>query len=370
MNSVTQAGDVQAGQWTLNGCTERGGVIASFAIVGETFCAGRKNSSDLVLQSSCVSGRHAEVFHRGNRLFLRDLNSTNGTFVNGVRVKSECPIESGDRVQFADMEFVVAQHCKADSTDDWAETVQKSGSLKAMWVISQFEKLTRSGLYAAYQPVVIADGAEVYGKEALARGEIAELQRPDQMFETAEQIGEAVALSCRCREVALRTCHLSMWPDQPLFLNTHPSEDLFADVLPSLRELRAKAPRQRITVEIHEGAVTCPGRAAEFHQELRLLNMELAYDDFGAGQTRLRELIEVPPDYIKFDRGIISGLHTASEIQQDLVLKLVEMCDRVGARTIAEGVEEPECADFCRSLGFDLIQGYLYGRPTRPEPEE
>ena len=43
------------------------------------------------------------------------------------------------------------------------------------------------------------------------------------------------------------------------------------------------------------------------------LNIDLAYDDFGAGQARLLELIEVPVKYVKFDIALIRGLPTATE---------------------------------------------------------
>ena len=43
---------------------------------------------------------------------------------------------------------------------------------------------------------------------------------------------------------------------------------------------------------------------------LRKLNIRFAYDDFGAGQARLLELAEVPPDILKFDMGLIQGLHS------------------------------------------------------------
>ena len=41
------------------------------------------------------------------------------------------------------------------------------------------------------------------------------------------------------------------------------------------------------------------------------LQIGLAYDDFGAGQARLVELVDVPPDYLKFDMKLVQNLQSA-----------------------------------------------------------
>ena len=62
------------------------------------FTLGRADDNALVLADRFVSGRHAEVFARGERYVLRDLGSTNGTFRNGARVTGECVLSDGDRI--------------------------------------------------------------------------------------------------------------------------------------------------------------------------------------------------------------------------------------------------------------------------------
>ncbi len=327
---------------------------------------GRQDDNELTVRSDCVSSHHAELVFHGNTVLLRDLQSTNGTFVNGNRVVDQLLLESGDRIQLADVELILEGYsvgAVAESKAAATRTIQRGASFEPLWLISRFDQLERSGLYAAFQPIVHAKDQSVYGQESLARSTTEGLERPDLMFEAARQLHREVPFSQLCRKVALEASRDRLRPEQALFMNTHPAEDLLADVLKSLQELRAEAPDQRMVIEIHEAAVTSLSQLVEFTQGLRAIDIELAYDDFGAGQTRLRELIEVPPDYIKFDRGLISGLHTAPEIQHDLLKSLVQTSRKVGATTIAEGIEEPECGELCRELGFDLFQGYLYGRP-------
>ena len=93
--------------------------------------------------------------------------------------------------------------------------------------------------------------------------------------------------------------------------------------------------------------------------------MQLAYDDFGSGQARLMELAEVPPDVLKFDIKIVRGLPLASTQSRATVEALVRIARDLGVVALAEGVETEAEADVCRELGFELAQGFLFGRPER-----
>ena len=62
---------------------------------------GRQESLEIVLDDSSVSRRHAEVRLGDDGWFVRDLESTNGTYVNGVRLgPGEHPLRPRDIVQF------------------------------------------------------------------------------------------------------------------------------------------------------------------------------------------------------------------------------------------------------------------------------
>jgi EAL domain-containing protein (putative c-di-GMP-specific phosphodiesterase class I) len=101
----------------------------------------------------------------------------------------------------------------------------------------------------------------------------------------------------------------------------------------------------------------------ELRANLISLDMGLAYDDFGAGQARLNELAEVPPDYIKFDVSLIRQIHEAPPAKLQLVESLIHIARDLGVDTIAEGVELRQERDVCEQLGFDLAQGFMFGKP-------
>jgi FHA domain len=69
--------------------------------LGDELTVGRGGGCGVVLpDDTFVSTVHARLFRRGNDLFVEDLGSRNGTFVNGTAVQSPTRIRRGDRVQF------------------------------------------------------------------------------------------------------------------------------------------------------------------------------------------------------------------------------------------------------------------------------
>ena len=107
--------------------------------------------------------------------------------------------------------------------------------------------------------------------------------------------------------------------------------------------------------------------AQKVYEHLAQLDIRFAYDDFGAGQARLLELADVPAHFIKFDMALIRDLHKASPRKRQLVANLVQMVLAAGSVPLAEGVECEEEAQACIDMGFQLIQGYLTGRPIPAE---
>jgi pSer/pThr/pTyr-binding forkhead associated (FHA) protein len=69
------------------------------------FVIGRDASCDLTVDDPKVSGEHAEIIRSGSSFVLRDLGSTNGTYVNGERVDGRRRLHEGDRLQIGDTEL-------------------------------------------------------------------------------------------------------------------------------------------------------------------------------------------------------------------------------------------------------------------------
>ena len=170
------------------------------------------------------------------------------------------------------------------------------------------------------------------------------------MFQAATQLNLEAELSRLCRWLGVEK-GLTLPGDPALFLNTHPAEIGDIHVLElSLQELREAFPTPAITLEIHEATVTNPAVMSALRESLTALNINMAYDDFGAGQARLTELVEVPPDVLKFDINMIKGIDRASTQRQNMLGCLVRMVRDMGIQPLAEGMEsEQEAAGMSRS---------------------
>jgi EAL domain-containing protein (putative c-di-GMP-specific phosphodiesterase class I) len=99
-----------------------------------------------------------------------------------------------------------------------------------------------------------------------------------------------------------------------------------------------------------------------FLDEFRAKGIEVAIDDAGSGYASLEAIASLSPDYLKVTKGLVSTL-AAEPIKQDLVRMLVDLAGKIGAKTIAEGIETVEEFESCRALGIDLIQGYYVAHP-------
>ena len=115
-------------------------------------------------------------------------------------------------------------------------------------------------------------------------------------------------------------------------------------------------------LEVHEGAAASSALLLEIRRVTRELKMGLAYDDFGAGQARLKELFEVPPDVLKFDVKFVHGLPFTTPQHRATIQSLIRIVKDLNVVPLAEGVETVDEASVCFELGFELAQGYLFGR--------
>ncbi|MEM6330843.1 MAG: EAL domain-containing protein [Planctomycetota bacterium] len=347
--------------WTLSGQFSHDDTMRRLTIDSSPYTVGRRGDQSLSIPCPTVSSLHAEFELRGDSLWVRDLGSTNGSFVNGTRIKGAVQVHNGDLVQFAQIVFRVGSECLATHS----HTVQDASGDRALALI-QFDKLmTDRAITPFFQPIVTMQGQTI-GYEVLARSPLFGLRNPQTMFMAAAVLDLEAELS-RVLRIEGVNAGASLPGEKLIFANTHPAEIDDLDVLEfSLRELREVAPTRPLVLEIHEATATQSVQMRRLRGTLAELNMGLAYDDFGAGQARLVELADVPPDYLKFDMSLIQGISSATAERQKMVEHLVQMTTELGIVALAEGVEDQADHAVCTQMGFACAQGYLYGKPSPP----
>jgi len=87
--------------WKLEAADDQ----AQSVIVDRDMLVGRHQDADVVLQAADVSRRHAGLSLKDNALWVQDLNSSNGTFVNDVRIAAETEVKNGDSLSFASVQY-------------------------------------------------------------------------------------------------------------------------------------------------------------------------------------------------------------------------------------------------------------------------
>jgi EAL domain-containing protein (putative c-di-GMP-specific phosphodiesterase class I) len=155
-------------------------------------------------------------------------------------------------------------------------------------------------------------------------------------------------------------------------INVTPASLLAAPFEPSLLVATAReaglSPRQ-LTIECTEQqAVADPERLVRRVKELRRLGFGFAVDDAGAGYASFTLIAALRPSIIKIDREIVHGIgNKKGDAKQALVEAFVSFGRRIGARLVAEGIENRRDLAMLASLGVQYGQGYLLGRPS-PTP--
>lgn len=355
--------------WVIEGYFAPNGRREKRSLKEFPYLLGRSRDLEQPLPCPSISRKHAMIEANSDGLLIKDLRSSNGTFVNRQPVTTATELHHGDIIHLGEVELRILdeQHEQNEEFSDETQFIAASQlDLNRTIGVFELEQLLDMRLIqAVFQPVIARRGMQCVGYEALARG--AHPQLPDSplpLFDLAEHYSLEVELSELMREVGL--IHAAEYRlDGRILLNTHPSE--LADIdrlLRHMQKLRADFRSSRIMLEIHEHAVTNDIRLLqELKASLKKIDIELAFDDFGVGQSRLMELVSAAPAMIKFDRALIADIDKANNAQLNLLRHLKELCEETGIETLAECVSNEAEYRTCEALGFDYFQGYHFARP-------
>jgi EAL domain-containing protein (putative c-di-GMP-specific phosphodiesterase class I)/GGDEF domain-containing protein len=213
-------------------------------------------------------------------------------------------------------------------------------------------------VYVDYHPIVIATTREIFGYEALARGQMRTLRSPEVMFDVAAEADLIWELSRLCRARALEGMNTRLEKGQLLFLNVDPHD--FSD--PAFTEQEVAEP-SRVVIEITERtAIKDYPKFRDRLKAFRAMGYRFAVDDAGSGYAGLGSIANLEPDFIKLDISLINAIDT-NFIKQNLVQTMVRFANDHGAMVIAEGVERAEEFKTVQELGVHLVQGFFLHRP-------
>jgi EAL domain-containing protein (putative c-di-GMP-specific phosphodiesterase class I) len=224
------------------------------------------------------------------------------------------------------------------------------------------------GVVTLYQPIMDLNTLEVLGHEVFSRGPAGgPFEDAEHLFALAERTGRLVDLERLCRQQALSSVSRHLKPGRKLFLNTSARALGDSEVagMEFVRQVDGQGlDHQDVVLEITERVAV--EEREPYRHLLRHLKREgfgIAIDDMGAGYSSLQALVDVEPDYLKFDISLVRQIDR-NLIKRSLLETLVDLSAKIGARVIAEGIElEPEL-NTLREMGVPLGQGRYLAPPV------
>lgn len=217
-----------------------------------------------------------------------------------------------------------------------------------------------SGFDLAFQPIHDLCAGQPVGFEGLSRFAAEPYRPPNVWFDEADEVGMGAELECAAIERALDRARLL--PDH-VYVSVNTSPDTV--VTDGFARAVAGAPDPaRLVLEITEHArISDYDALHDVLAPLRAAGMRLAVDDAGAGYASLSHILQLRPDAIKLDMGLVRDVDTDAA-RRSLAGAMTSFAREMGMAVIAEGIETAGERDALRALGIGYGQGYLLGRPV------
>jgi PAS domain S-box-containing protein len=345
---------------------QRGGG-GSFRRVNEAFSQLVGRSQDelaalsiaaiLPAQDAASAGRTVDGLGDGEKAeFELRYERPDGTTVWGETHVSRLRSDDRDPSLLVQIVDVSDRHAQRDALRRQLTEVSWIGEIRRALLEDRFE------LHA--QPIMSMATQAIVHYELLLRmrGADGELVPPSLFLPTAERYGDILDID---RWVIDQGVQLSARRGFSLSINlsgASVSDPLLADHI-ELAITSFGADPAKLIFEITETCLVDNGEAATvLGNRLRELGCCFALDDFGTGYGGFRYLKSLALDFLKIDREFVADA-VNSEADRHLITAAVDIAEKFGLTTIAEGVEDDETLALLASLGVDEAQGFGIGRP-------
>ena len=215
----------------------------------------------------------------------------------------------------------------------------------------------------AFQPIVDVRNREIVSFEALVRGPHGESSAS--VFAQVPR-NASLRFDELCRRKAI---HLASRLNNPKRLNLNLSAQSIFEVDLSIQatfqaSIQSGIPAENIIFEVIESeSLTEQRHLIEYLRLIQDFGFSTAIDDFGAGYSGLKLLVEYQPHFIKLDRHLIGN------IQNDLVRQRIfsgirRICSCLAIQIVAEGVELAGEYHWLQDAGVRFFQGFYFARPA------
>lgn len=232
-----------------------------------------------------------------------------------------------------------------------------------------FEMLDEGRLDVHFQPIVRAEDPDrTAGYEALLRGRDAagEVVPPGRLFRRAREAGLLFTLDREARMAAVRAA--GEWiGDKRVFVNFNPAsiydpEYCLRTTVQAVGDADLSAD-QFVFEVVETEEVDRVDDLVDILDYYRDAGFSVALDDLGSGYASLSFLNRLQPDVVKLDMELIRDVDSIP-YKAEVASQILELADRIGAESVAEGVESEEEWAWVRDHGATYASGFLFGRPA------
>ena len=247
--------------------------------------------------------------------------------------------------------------------------------LMVQYIVNHIEEAVAKGyIKAYYQPVVWSKGRELCGAEALARwidpkygflspGKFVPALENAQLIHKLDT--EILRIVCKDIRYNLDNKLAVL----PVSINFSRADFGLIDIVDVVNKTveEFNIPKDLLHIEITESALMNDEDLLK-DTIIRLHKNGYAtwLDDFGSGYSSFNVLKDYDFDVLKLDMKFLVGFD-GNQKARSLIKSVIEMADQIGMKTLCEGVETAEQAEFLESASCGRLQGYLYGKPLSYE---